>query len=62
MGLYQKKAGVPYAAQQVKDPTSIYEDSGLFPGLAQWIKEPELLQLWCRSQMRLRSHVAVAVA
>ena len=26
-------------AQQVKNPTSIYEDVGLIPGLAQWVKD-----------------------
>ena len=26
-------------AQQVKNPTSIYEDMGLIPGLAQWLKD-----------------------
>ena len=28
----------PTVAQQVKNPTSIQEDSGLIPGFAQWIK------------------------
>ena len=27
-------------AQQVENPTSIQEDVGLIPGLAQWVKDP----------------------
>ena len=35
--------GIPYVAQQIKNPISIYEDAGLIPGLIQWVKDPVLL-------------------
>ena len=35
-------------AQWVRNPTRIFEDAGLTPGLVQWVKDPVLLWLWCR--------------
>ena len=32
-------------AQQVKNPTSIHKDSGLIPGLTQWVKNLVLPQV-----------------
>ena len=32
----------------VTNLTSIYEDQSLIPGSLQWVKDPELLWLWCR--------------
>ena len=40
--------GVPFVTQWLTNPTRNHEVIGLFPGLAQWVKDPALLWLWRR--------------
>ena len=52
---------VPIVVQWLTNPIRNHEVAGSIPALAQWVKDLALLWLWCRSQMWLRSSVAVAV-
>ena len=38
-----KNTGVPVVARWVTNPNGIHENSGLIPGLAQWVKDLVLL-------------------
>ena len=53
--------GVPLVAQWLMNPARNYEDVGLIPGLAQWVRDLEFHELWYRSQTWLGSCVAVAM-
>ena len=57
----KKVWGVPILAQWVKNQTGIHQDPGLTPGLAQWLKDPMLLQVVYVSDVP-QSGVAEAVA
>ena len=45
---------VPTVVQGVSNPACLFGGTGLIPGRVQWVRDPALLQLWCRSQLWLR--------
>ena len=51
---------VPFLAQWLTIPTRIHGVVGSIPGLALWVRDPD--ELWHRSQTRIGSGVAVALA
>ena len=48
-------------AQWLINPARNHEVVGSIPGLAQWLRIWRCRELWCRSQVRLGSGVALAV-
>ena len=59
--ILNKIHGVPIHGSVETNLTCNHEDTGLIPGLVEWVKDLVLLWLWCRSKMGLGSGIAIAV-
>ena len=60
-GVKNPTAGSSCCGSVVTNLTSNHENSGLVPGLAQWVENPGCCELWHRLQTWLGSGVDVAV-
>ena len=57
----ERAVGVPVVAQQLRNLTSIHEDEGSILALLSGLRIQCCHEVWCRSQTRLGSCIAVAV-
>ena len=53
--------GSSHCGAEEMNPTNIHKDAGLIPSLTM-LRIWHCCELWCRSQMRLKPRVAVALA
>ena len=58
---FRNGVGGSHCGPEETNPTSVHKDEGSVPGLTQWVGIRCCHELWCRTQMRLRSCVAVAM-